>query len=474
MKQISKKDLINLIAESKVQADEFALAGQEWDPTHPTKYRFQPGAKQGDPVVVNPDFKPKKPKPGEAEPKAKKAKPFWTHLPDLTTNQNKVDVWLADPDLTNDKNQKTAIVFTHGVPVDEWKNTNKEYINTIILPEVGGNEQQIRYFLDNKKLDFPDNPKQLQRYLGREDFYDGRELSERELILRSLQGAARKILEVPTHDFLIKNGFPPIELPKQITGDQKASINSRTGVFTNKKIDWKWHKVRNYDNFEEFIGDLNKMVDNGGEGIQAKIKNLIGQFRRGRTSNRGSFVGDEIVTRNDMHIEGAVTNDGGFEWKITFSAHVGQGQSNEDEPTIGLVMVAPKFEKDEATGKMKLLPHVVTTNSRTSQPVKGSVLNNNDVHDALVDALTQVANIVQENLNVGNLISSAYMAVKGAYEAFDDDPENTMAQPQLQPQDADVATPNPEVGGKQRKAVKKITKEDIEAMVLNVIKESIK
>jgi hypothetical protein len=463
MKQISKKDLIRLITESQKETSEMAHAGQEWDPTHSTKYRFQPDAKQGDPLVVNPDFKPKKPKPGAKEPKAIKAKPFWTHLPDLTTDQNEVDVWLSDADLTNDKNQKIAVVFTHGVPIDEWKNTNKEYINTVILPEVGGNEQQIRYFLDDKLKFWKLSPSQLQKYLTRDTFYGSRDISEREIILRILQADARKILETPTRDFLLRNGFPPIELPKQITGDQKTSINSETGTFTNKEIDWQWHKRRTFDTPEKFFKDINLMIDRGGEGVEAKVGNLKRQFLN-RSSRRGSFIGKEIVTRNDMHIEGMTTNGGGYKWKITFSAYVGQGEGEGEKPPIGLVMVGGNYVPDESTGKMKLLPHVVTTNSGSSEIIDGSVLNNPEVRKALDDAFKQVEQIILNKITLSNLLSSAYLAVKGTFEAFDDDPNNTMAQPELEPQAA---------GAEKPKKGKKITKEAIESMIKNMLHEAI-
>jgi len=454
MKQISKKDLISLITESQKDTNEMAHASSEYNPNDPN-FAFKPGSKVGDPTELNPDYKATKKKREFI-----KADPDWVRIPDPTTDQNKVDAWTVDPYKTGDK---IICVFTDGMDIDAWKQEHAEFIKNVLLPKVSGNEAKVKYFTDNKFKFWKPSPTQLEKFLGTTSFYGSRDTSEREIILRILQGDARKILEAPTRDFLIRNGFPPIELPKQIQGDQKTSINSETGIFTNKKIDWQWHKVRNFDTADKFFSDINLMIDKGGEGVEAKVKNLKRQFIKG-SGKRGSFSKNEIVTRNNMHIEGAVTAAGGFEWKITFSAYVGQGQGEGEQAGIGLVMVGGNYKNDEATGRMKVLPHVVTTNSGSSEIIKGSILNNPEVKNALDDALKQVVQIVYEKITLSNLLSSAYMAVKGTFEAFDDDPDNTMSQPELEPQAA---------GAEKPKKGKKITKEAIESMIKNMLQEAI-
>lgn len=453
MKQISKKDLISLITESQKDTNEMAHASSEYNPNDPN-FAFKPGSKVGDPTELNPDYKATKKKREFI-----KADPDWVRIPDPTTDQNKVDAWTVDPYKTGDK---IICVFTDGTDIDAWKQEHAEFIKNVLLPKVGGNEAKVKYFTDNKFKFWKPSPAQLEKFLGTTSFYGSRDTSEREIILRILQGDARKILEAPTHDFLIKNGFPPIELPKQIQGDQKTSTNSQTGKFTNKKIDWKWHKIRSFNTPEKFFKDINLMIDKGGEGVETKVENLKRQFIAG-AGKRGSFRSNEIITRNDMHIEGTEMN-GGFEWKITFSAHVGQGQGEGEAPSIGLVMVGGNYETDESTGKIKQLPHVVTTNSGSSEIVNGSVLYNPEVRKALNDAFKQVQQIILNKINLSSLLSSAYLAVKGTIEAFDDDPDNTMSQPELEPQSA---------GAEKPKKGKKITKEAIESMIKNMLHEAI-
>ena len=116
----------------------------------------------------------------------------------------------------------------------------------------------------------------------------------------------------------------------------------------------------------------------------------------------------------------------------------------------------------------RLKPIEVTTQSSSSLPGEdGTIMSNGSIVSALLDGLNQISNKIQEKFDLASLILFSSVAIKKVYDAFDDDPENLAgSQPELEPVGAPVDA--------KPKRTKKITKEAIEAMVQNMLKESLK
>ena len=461
MKQISKKDLINLITESANDLNEESLLDEM---AVDVKGEINPWD--------NPNFNTNEDKNTQA-----KARWFIRQYHKDYKEYDPVDVWIYNikpkgegtgrgVDINgNPKNYKFVILAHESIPTisadpKEQSQFVDRFTNWVKLMEKNG-----YVFVKNPRFkvkDDPlrigkadDDPKQLKNAYALRDSL-GMKLALKSAISNSvaeninlkLMSDIRKVMD--DSDFrqhLLLNGIPEIYTPKNIITKDSTIQKHGTDTYgsrTNEKIVWSSNRILNpfssVDEYAEYVNGL--MVK---QGMARETKHLQRQYPSG--PKKGSFqYNAEIIVENRFSVHGEINGDNGFVWNLHFKASV--GKKND----VGLVKYA------EAKS--------VTLSDDATPGKDGTVLSNMEVVGALRQALEDIKSQLMQ-VSVEQLYNKSIQAVDGFDLATSGEQPND--EPELEPQ-ADVAATT---GAEKPKKGKKITKEAIESMIKNMLHEAI-
>lgn len=251
-------------------------------------------------------------------------------------------------------------------------------------------------------------------------------------------------------EHLSRNGVPEIFTPKNLVFPDKTVRNHGSDVYgerSNKKIEWSSNRVFTFGSLEEFASWIDENIANAGN-VSKQSNYLKRVYVKG--PKKGSFQHDSTVTvRNDFSVLGQMIENGGFVWKLKFTASVGSSDSK-----IGMEPFASVEAEERAP---------------SSQPGKdNTIMSNIDVYTALINGLEKIRHGLLQ-INIQQLYDKSFIAVNGLLDLFSPEDSQGEPQPELEPQ----FEPQGDMPIEKAKKVKKITKEAIESMINGILKESI-
>jgi hypothetical protein len=263
-------------------------------------------------------------------------------------------------------------------------------------------------------------------------------------------------------DHLGSAGIPYVNTPQNLvypTHTKRCHGTDIYGSRTNEKIRWASNSVMEpFKNLDEYINYIDLLIENKADKRDTKYNKR--QYQSGPRKGMMQY-GDAVYVSNLFDVLGESDGNGNFTWKLSFKGLVGSN-----------------FKNNDWMDNLGLRPFVHVKSERiaksTEMPKNGCILSNSEVHGALIDALNEIKSQLL-NVKLDKLIDESNTSVRGFFDLFTMEGEDyskepqgdTETEPEMEPAVAEPSAP-------KEKKVKKITKEAIEAMVFNVIKESIK
>jgi hypothetical protein len=267
-------------------------------------------------------------------------------------------------------------------------------------------------------------------------------------------------------DHLGSAGIPYVNTPQNLVYPTHTKRCHGTDVYgsrTNEKIRWASNSVMEpFKNLDEYISYIDLLIENKADKRDTKYNKR--QYQSGPRKGMMQH-GDAIYVSNLFDVLGESDGNGNFIWKLSFKGLVGSN-----------------FKNGDWMDNLGLRPFVHVKSERiaksTEMPKNGCILSNLEVHSALIDALNEIKSQLL-NVKLDKLIDESNTSVRGFFDLFTMEGEDYSKEPQTEPQGDTETEPEMEPAvaeplAPKAKKVKKITKEAIEAMVFNVIKESIK